>query len=103
MVILPQVKVSNHSIFFDMYKLNLSLASGILISGGRRTPNTVEVWSPSTSCSLPNFSVKRSGHSQDGLLACGSTADSTSGWATCDRFENGRENPVQIAIFWNIF
>ena len=38
---------------------------------------------------LPEIQVKRFDHTQDGLLACGGSADSTLGWGTCEKFENG--------------
>ena len=86
----------------------LSIADlGILISGGDRYGNqwngiAVEIWSPSMHCSLPQFEVKRFGLTQEGLLACGSTQDSTRGWGTCDKFENGAwvQTPYNITNRW---
>ena len=68
----------------------------ILISGGSQgyrnhtLGKSVEIWSPIIHCLLPDFEVARMGHTQEGLLACGGFADSTKGWGTCDRFDNGR-------------
>jgi len=66
----------------------------LLISGGdsngtQYKGKSVEIWSPEIHCLLPEFQVKRFDHTQEGLLACGGSADSTIGWGTCEKFENG--------------
>ena len=72
-----------------MYLVDSGL--GILISGGDESSNrykSVEIWSSRVHCQLPEFEIERKGHSQDGLLACGTTCETTCG-TTCEKFENG--------------
>ena len=72
-----------------MYLVDSGL--GILISGGDESSNrykSVEIWSSRVHCQLPDFEIERKGHSQDGLLTCGTTCETTCG-TTCEKFENG--------------
>ena len=47
--------------------------------------------------------IARFGHTQEGLLACGSVAHSTTGWTTCEKFENGSwvQAPYNITNRWH--
>ena len=98
------MKQVKHCHFSNRYILSQKL--GILISGGNGDWSTrgtsVEIWSPTVHCLLPNFELSRFGHSQEGLLACGSISRSTIGWTTCDKFENGNwiQAPYNITNRW---
>ena len=48
----------------------------------------MEIWSSRVHCQLPEFEIERKGHSQEGLLTCGTTCETTCG-TTCEKFENG--------------
>ena len=67
---------------------------GILITGGYKTQlnSTAEIYFPSTNtgCSLPDLPEVRSGHTQDGDLACGGGGyGGSEAGRSCVKWENG--------------
>ena len=63
-------------------KSNFCLLSVVLITGGAERKSS-EIYNPVTkaSCSLPQFAEVRSGHTQDGELACGGGVSNCVKWS----------------------
>ena len=62
--------------------------AGILISGGKGTETSVEVYSPGVNyhCLLPPLPDKRGGHTSDGMTLCGGYKTER----TCITFSSGK-------------